>query len=49
MASLTPAQIVHADGQIGSLARGKFADMLIIDEQIRVHATYIGGRLVECT
>jgi N-acetylglucosamine-6-phosphate deacetylase len=48
MASLTPAQIVHSDDQIGSLAPGKLADLLIIDEQVRVHATYIGGRLVEC-
>jgi N-acetylglucosamine-6-phosphate deacetylase len=47
MASLTPAQIVHSDDQIGSLAPGKLADFLIIDERIRVHATYIGGRLVE--
>jgi len=49
MASLTPAQIVHKDDRIGSLAPGKFADLLIIDEQVRVQATYIGGRLVECT
>jgi N-acetylglucosamine-6-phosphate deacetylase len=49
MASLTPAQIVHSDDQIGSLAPGKLADLLIIDEQVRVHATYIGGRPVECT
>ena len=49
MASLTPAQIVHKDDQIGSLAPGKFADLLIIDEQVRVQATYIGGRLVDCT
>jgi N-acetylglucosamine-6-phosphate deacetylase len=48
MASLTPAQIVHSDDQIGSLAPGKLADLLIIDEQVRVHATYIGGRLIEC-
>jgi N-acetylglucosamine-6-phosphate deacetylase len=48
MASLTPAQIVHADDQIGSLAPGKLADLLIIDEQVGVHAVYIGGRLVEC-
>ena len=49
MASLTPAQIVHRDDQIGSLAPGKFADLLIIDEQVHVQATYIGGRCVECT
>src|SRR5579864_669648 len=49
MASLTPAEIVHRAGEIGSLAPGKLADLLIIDEQLQVHATYIGGRLVECT
>ena len=49
MASLTPAQIVHSDDQIGSLATGKFADLLIIDEQVRVHATYVAGRRVEGT
>ena len=49
MASLTPAQIVHGDDQIGSLAPGKFADLLIIDDQVRVHATYVAGRRVEGT
>ena len=49
MASLTPAQIVHWQDRIGSLAPGKFADLLIIDEQINVHAAYIGGRRVAGT
>lgn len=44
MASLTPAEIVHRAGEIGSLARGKLADILIIDEQVNVKAVYIGGR-----
>ena len=44
MASLTPAEIVHRAGEIGSLAPGKFGDVLIIDEQVNVKAVYIGGR-----
>ena len=47
MASLTPAAIVHRESEIGSLAPGKFADIIIIDEQVNVHATYIGGKPVE--
>ncbi len=46
MASLTPAEIVHRSGKIGSLAAGKLADVVLIDEQISVHATYVGGRAV---
>lgn len=44
MASLTPAEIVRRAGDIGSLAQGKLADLLIIDDQINVLATYIGGQ-----
>ena len=43
MASLTPAEIVHQGGQIGSLAPGKLADIVLIDERVKVHATYVGG------
>jgi N-acetylglucosamine-6-phosphate deacetylase len=46
MASLTPAEIVHRADEIGSLAPGKLADMLIIDDQVNVRATYLGGVLV---
>jgi N-acetylglucosamine-6-phosphate deacetylase len=47
MASLTPAQIVHADNEIGSLARGKWADVILIDEDVDVKATYLAGRRIE--
>jgi N-acetylglucosamine-6-phosphate deacetylase len=43
MASLTPAEIIHRDDEIGSLAAGKLADIVLIDEQVNVHAVYIGG------
>lgn len=46
MASLTPAQIVHADAEIGSLARGKWADVILIDEDVDVKATYLAGRRI---
>ena len=43
MASLTPAEIVNRGSEIGSLAAGKLADIVLIDEQVNVHATYVGG------
>jgi N-acetylglucosamine-6-phosphate deacetylase len=46
MASLTPAEIVRADAEIGSLARGKWADVILIDENVDVKATYLGGRAI---
>jgi len=49
MASLTPAEIVHRSHEIGSIAAGKFADLLIIDDAVNVRATYIGGRPVDLT
>ena len=46
MASLTPAEIVHRAGEIGSLAPGKLADIVLIDDKVNVHATYVGARPV---
>lgn len=43
MASLTPAEIVHRAADIGSIAPGKLADLIIVDDQLNVHATYVGG------
>jgi N-acetylglucosamine-6-phosphate deacetylase len=47
MASLTPAEIVRRGGEIGSLAPGKRADVLLLDENVGVHAVYLDGRRVE--
>jgi len=44
MASLTPAEIAGVDGELGSLTKGKLADVLILDEQVEVRAVYLGGR-----
>jgi N-acetylglucosamine-6-phosphate deacetylase len=49
MASLTPAEIVHRAADIGSIATGKLADLIIIDDQLKVLATYVGGTLCPST
>src|SRR5712691_4607305 len=46
MASLTPAEIVGADDEIGSLALGKWADVILIDENVDVKCTYLSGRKI---
>ncbi len=46
MASLTPAEIVGADDEIGSLTVGKWADVILIDENVDVKGTYLGGRKI---
>jgi len=44
MASLTPAKICGWDQEIGSLDRGKRADILVLDRQLNVQRVFIGGR-----
>lgn len=46
MASLSPARFLGLDQEIGSLAAGKRADMAIVDSEMRVRSTLVGGRLV---
>ena len=46
MASLTPAERVGLDQQIGSLEVGKQADVLVLDQELRLKRTYVGGDLV---
>ncbi len=46
MASLTPAEILSQDAEVGSLARGKFADVIIFDEKVDVKAVYVAGSRV---
>ncbi len=43
MASLTPAGIVGRAADLGSLAPGKLADVLLFDESVNIRAVYIGG------
>ncbi len=43
MASLTPAQRIGIDGRVGSLAKGKDADIVVLNRHFRVRRVYIQG------
>ena len=45
MASLTPATILGLDHEIGSIALGKRADVVVLDRDLKVAEVYIGGKL----
>ena len=49
MASLTPATIVGVSGRKGSLEAGKDADVVILDDDLRVVQTVARGRVFEAT
>jgi N-acetylglucosamine-6-phosphate deacetylase len=44
MASLTPAEIIGVDDELGSLTAGKLADVLILNENLDISAVYVEGR-----
>jgi N-acetylglucosamine-6-phosphate deacetylase len=44
MASLTPARMLSRDGELGSLAAGKRADVVLLNAALRVNKVFIGGR-----
>jgi len=46
MMTNTPATIMGASDRKGTIAVGKDADLVLFDEQINVHQTIIGGRIV---
>ncbi|HEY1186574.1 MAG TPA: N-acetylglucosamine-6-phosphate deacetylase [Gemmata sp.] len=46
MASLTPARILGAEADIGSLEIGKRADLIVMDRELNVRQVYIGGEPV---
>jgi N-acetylglucosamine-6-phosphate deacetylase len=43
MASLTPARIAGWEGVLGSIAPGKYADLLVLDAGLRVKEVYLAG------
>jgi N-acetylglucosamine-6-phosphate deacetylase len=45
MASLTPARVVGLDHRIGSLEPGKDADIVVLDEDLRVFLTIAKGKV----
>jgi len=46
MASRTPARIAGREHEIGSIAVGKRADLVVLDQALRVSQVYIGGERV---
>ncbi len=48
MATLTPARIAGRDGEVGSIAPGKRADLLVLDGELNVRSAYVdGARMAE--
>jgi N-acetylglucosamine-6-phosphate deacetylase len=46
MATLTPARILGLDRQIGSIAIGKRADLLVLNDSLELEQVFIGGRRI---
>ena len=46
MVSINPARLIKRDQEIGSIAIGKDADLVLFDEEISIHRTIIQGRSV---
>jgi N-acetylglucosamine-6-phosphate deacetylase len=46
MASLTPARIAGRDHELGSIAVGKRADLLVLSEDLHVRHVILGGRAI---
>jgi N-acetylglucosamine-6-phosphate deacetylase len=45
MATLTPARIAGCDAEIGSIAPGKRADLVVLDQDLHVRQVYLAGQL----
>jgi len=46
MASLTPARIAGWDNEIGSIASDKRADLVVLDQELKVRQVYRDGQLI---
>ena len=46
MASLTPAERAGVADEVGSLAPGKRADVLVLNQRLRVKRVFLGGEAV---
>lgn len=46
MASLNPAHIIHEDNNIGSLESGKWANLVVMDENVNIQLCLVKGNIV---
>ena len=46
MASLTPARVLGLENEVGSIASGKRADLVMFDPQLQVRQVVVGGERV---
>ena len=46
MASLTPARIAGWDHEVGSIAAGKRADLLVLSAELEVRQVFVAGELL---
>ncbi|BFT74788.1 N-acetylglucosamine-6-phosphate deacetylase [Paenibacillus sp. P36] len=46
MAALNPAKVIHMEDQMGSIAVGKRANLLLVDEEIRIQQVILQGQTV---
>jgi N-acetylglucosamine-6-phosphate deacetylase len=46
MASLNPARVIKEDDQMGSLEAGKWANLVVMDEQVNVQLSMVKGRII---
>jgi N-acetylglucosamine-6-phosphate deacetylase len=49
MASLTPARIIGREHELGSIAPGKRADLVVLDAGLRVRQVFLDGKVLEQT
>ncbi|MCD7776372.1 MAG: N-acetylglucosamine-6-phosphate deacetylase [Firmicutes bacterium] len=45
-ATLSPARVIHKDNEIGKIASGMCADLVVLDENLHVCDVYIDGKLL---
>lgn len=46
MMTATPARLIGLDGEVGTLEKGKRADLVIFDDDINIFETVVGGKTV---
>ena len=44
MATLNPAKLIGTDEKVGSLEEGKYANFIVIDDDLQVNSVFIKGK-----